>query len=115
MATEQAIRLDAGATHTLNLSIKNPDGTAFNLTGCTRLEFVARRTIADTETVISKTLGSGVAVTSAVAGTAAVTLAAADTLTLSGTYEYDVHLVVSAVRYVALRGKIVFTPAVNRT
>lgn len=109
------LELDAGATQTLALTLKNEDGTAFDLTSCTRLEFVARQAISDTATTISKTLSSGVSIVSASAGTATVTLTSSDTLSLSGRHSYDVHAVVSGSRYVVLRGTITFLQAVNRS
>lgn len=114
VAGSQRIELDAGATHTLSLTLRNSDATAFDLTNCTRLEFVARRSIGDADTTISKTLGSGVAIVSAAGGTATVTLASSDTLSLSGAHVFDIHAVVSSVRYVVLRGTLVINQSVNR-
>lgn len=114
-AASQRIEIDAGGTHTLSLTLRNADATAFDLTNCTRLEFVARQAIGDSSTTISKTLGSGVSIVSAAGGTATVTLASSDTLSLSGAHVFDIHAVVSSVRYVVLRGTLVINQAVNRT
>ena len=113
-AASQRIEIDAGGTHTLALTLRNADATAFDLTNCTRLEFVARQSISDSATSISKTLGSGVAIVSAAAGTATVTLSSSDTLSLSGVHDFDIHAVVSGIRYVVLRGKLAINQAVNR-
>ena len=66
-----------GDTETINLTIKNPDGSARDIT-TDSIKFTVKKRVQDASYVVQKTVGSGIVKTNAAGGLATVTLNPAD-------------------------------------
>ena len=93
MADHSMVR---GDTKYINIPVTQPNGTAYNLTGCS-LWFTVKRHVGDVDAlaVFQLTIGSGIAILSAAGGTAQVTITPALTASLVGNPDrlvYDVQL-----------------------
>lgn len=78
------ITLQKGDTEFIELSLTNPDGTPLNLAGIAQIYFTVKRRLSDPDSaaILSKSLGSGIAITDAAAGSALIIIAGADTRNL---------------------------------
>lgn len=107
----------AGATYTLELTWKDGDGAAVNLTGYTA-QYMARAKIDDTAAALSVSEvsnGQGVITLGGAAGTVNVTINATTTATLSGWYVYDLLLTSAAgVKTRLIEGSLKVAQAVTR-
>ncbi len=95
-----AIRQDIGVSPkffsgnlvTLKFTIKNSDGTTRNLTGVTAIGWILAERQGAASTLLSKTIGSGIASPLDATGVINVTVAQADTLTLDGTKYHELQI-----------------------
>ena len=91
------IEMTRGDTQVYDIAVVDPvTGNPINLTGMT-LAFMAKRSRSDSDAsaVISKTLGSGIAITNVAAGLGTLTIDPADTASVVETMqlEWDLQLV----------------------
>jgi hypothetical protein len=116
-ATELAMhRGDAAAWA---FTVRQPDGTAQDLTGLSA-RFTAKRRVDDADGAagsITRTVGSGITVTDAAAGTLVVELAAADTdaLTTDTTLVWDLQLTGAGKPRTVAWGTLVVRADIGRT
>jgi len=83
MATTNKFTLKQGFAGDINFTIRNADGTALNLTSATDITLEMKYKKADTSSVISKSLSSGISVTTATSGLIACAFTQAETIALT--------------------------------
>lgn len=84
-------KMVSGDSKQLNITATESDGTAIDLTGVSAIKWSLFSTTNGTE-ILTKTLGSGITVTTALSGVFAVVLDPADTTSLSGEYRHEVQI-----------------------
>ncbi len=103
------IIVDKGADFTTSIAIKNNNGSAFNLTGCSLQSYIKKHEGATTKVDFS------VGITSTIGGE--ITLALTDTQTTtmkSGRYFYDVVIIESTGNRVrAAQGQVFVSPGIT--
>lgn len=101
---EQDFEMFSGDDFDIVVTVRDTAGVAKNLTGTTAVVWnLAKR--AGGTALLSKTLGSGVVLTTPLSGVLTITLAPADTAGLAGPYYHEVQLVdAAAKKMTVLRG-----------
>lgn len=72
-----------GTNFTINFTVKDATGAAQDITGWS-LEYTMRRRAMDPEALVTKTVGSGITLTSPATGQGTITMLPADTASLRG-------------------------------
>lgn len=101
--------IQQGDDETLSITVTNPDGTPYNLTGLP-LRFVAKRSLLlrDDQGEIVKTIGSGITVTNAAGGLAEVAIAGSDTRAINAPafLYWDLQIKQGGKNYTLAKGRV---------
>ena len=100
----------AGDTITINTQVLNPDGSPFDLSGVTGINYVLASGYGQ-PAMVTKTLGNGITITAATSGMYTVTLAPADTAGLVGNYLHASTLLTSGNVNTVFSGILTLTGA----
>jgi hypothetical protein len=89
----QDIELYAGDDKEIISTVYDDDGNVVSLSGLTAAQWILKKRAKDVNEILSKTLGSGIVVTSASAGILTTTLNSVDTQTMDpGTYYHELRI-----------------------
>lgn len=83
--------IQAGATFTRVITIKNPDGTAMDLTGYTARGMLKKH-YKDTSPALDLSLSSRLVITTPASGVLTLSISATDTGALAGDYFFDIEI-----------------------
>lgn len=83
------IKVPQGSTLTFEISVKNSDGTAYDLTNCS-IRFIA--VDSGGNLVLDKKTGAGITTTNALGGIALVQGTPEEMVELEGTYSFEIRL-----------------------
>ena len=102
----------AGDTLILEITAKDSDGTALDLTGLTVKWSLAR--VNTSPALLTKTVGSGITVTNAALGQFKVELTPTDTASFSGEYYHEVRVFQGLKAWTIFSDYITFKPTLVR-
>lgn len=103
-------RMTAGDTKVLEVAVLDEDGATVDISDAT-IRFQMARFATDSAALVSKAIGSGIAIVSGPAGRFNVTLAPEDTADFSGSYWFEAELVDGDVVSTVLGGRATIDPA----
>lgn len=88
MATPYALSLYQGQAKSIQATIQQ-DGAAYDVTGLTGSQLTYRAGVRGNESMIEKTITSGITLTSPVSGVVTIALDSADTEVVAGAYQHE--------------------------
>lgn len=111
IATDPTSPFMSGDSRVIQATIQGPTGDPYNITGATiTWALYAWTGSAFTgNALVTKTVGSGIAITNGAGGIFEVTLAPADSSALAGTYYHEAQLTLGGVVHTVFTGTITIT------